>query len=45
MGRTSLANHVFDVSPDGQRFLVNLAADDDRAPVTVLLDWRAALDR
>lgn len=40
-----LANYVFDVSPDGQRFLVNLAMDDDRAPVTVLPDWMAALDR
>jgi hypothetical protein len=40
-----VANNVFDVSADGERFLINIAVDDDRAPITVLLDWMAALDR
>jgi serine/threonine protein kinase/Tol biopolymer transport system component len=34
----------WDLSPDGQRFLINTALDDTvGSPVTVLLNWRSAL--
>ncbi len=36
-------NDMFDVSPDGQRFLVNTTADRDTAPITVVLNWTSAL--
>jgi len=32
----------YGVSPDGQRFLVNLAADEGAAsPITLILNWKA----
>ena len=37
------ANDIYDVSPDGQRFLVNTAVERDPAPVTVVLNWTSAL--
>lgn len=40
-----VANNVYDVSPDGQRLLVNIAKDDERTPVTVVLDWTSGLNR
>jgi hypothetical protein len=36
-------NHIYDVSPDGQRFLVNTAVERDPAPITVVLNWQSAL--
>ena len=34
----------YDVSPDGQRFLINAApADRNSAPVTVIANWSAPL--
>ena len=38
-------NDVYDVSPDGQRFLVNTATERDPAPITVILNWTSALRR
>ena len=36
----------YDVSPDGQRFLVNTdAGDPTTAPLTVTLDWAAGLTK
>ena len=35
-------NDIFDVSPDGQRFLVNTAVRDS-APITAVLSWPSAL--
>jgi hypothetical protein len=34
-------NEVFDVSPDGQRFLINTSPVGDLAPITVILNWRS----
>ena len=36
-------NDIYDVSPDGQRFLVNTAVQRDPAPITVVLNWTSAL--
>jgi Tol biopolymer transport system component len=38
------AGSVYDVSPDGQRFLVNVVAEEDAAlppPITVITNWTA----
>jgi eukaryotic-like serine/threonine-protein kinase len=35
----------YDVSPDGQRILVNSPAESDAAPVTVILNWPAQLKK
>ena len=37
------AYDVFDVSPDGQRFLINTSPVADSAPITVILNWQSAL--
>ena len=35
---------MYDVSPDGQRFLVNTLADEDAAaPITLVVNWPALL--
>jgi hypothetical protein len=34
----------FDVSPDGQRFLVNRTSDDKGVPVILVVNWPALLD-
>jgi serine/threonine protein kinase len=33
----------YDVAPDGQRFLLNLPTDQSGSPITVVLNWAAAL--
>jgi len=35
----------YDVSPDGQRILVNSPAEGDAAPITVVLNWPALLKK
>jgi len=36
--------HQYDVTPDGQRFLVNtLEEQGESAPITVVLNWAAGL--
>ena len=35
---------VYDVMPDGQRFLVNSLGDEGRRPLALITDWRASLD-
>jgi hypothetical protein len=40
---TSLAQ--YDVSPDGQRFLMNVAKQTAAVPVTVVLNWPSSLKR
>ena len=37
--------HQYDVTPDGQRFLVNARVDGMTAPMIVVLDWPASLKR
>jgi len=38
--------HEYDVSPDGQRFLIGtLIGDTKAAPPTVILNWTAALKK
>jgi Tol biopolymer transport system component len=34
---------VYDVSPDGQRFLINTSEAGDSAPITVILNWHSAV--
>ena len=36
----------YDVADNGQRFLIDVAAEDTgRTPVTIVLDWQAELAR
>ncbi len=36
----------YDVTADGQRFLVNVAMDESRAsPITIITNWTAGLKR
>ena len=36
--------HQYDVTPDGQRFLINVTTEEaSAAPITVVLNWQAAL--
>ena len=37
------ASDVYDVSPDGQRFLINTSEAGDSAPITVILNWHSAV--
>ena len=34
---------VYDVMPDGQRFIVNSLGDEGRRPLALVTHWRAAL--
>jgi Tol biopolymer transport system component len=46
--RPAGTRYVYDVSPDGQRFLVNRQAEEEAAvpsPITVVVNWAAALKR
>jgi dipeptidyl aminopeptidase/acylaminoacyl peptidase len=40
-----VVNDIYDVSPDGQRFLVNTATERDLPPITVILNWQEELKR
>jgi hypothetical protein len=35
----------YDVAPDGQRFLMNVAKETAAVPVTVVLNWPSSLKR
>jgi hypothetical protein len=35
----------YDVTPDGQRFLINAQPADAGPPITVVLNWTAGLNR
>jgi len=40
------AGHQYDVTPDGQRFLINAdLADASSAPITLVLNWTAGVKR
>jgi WD40-like Beta Propeller Repeat len=46
--RPAGTRYAYDVSPDGQRFLVNRQAEDEAAtpsPITVVVNWAAALKK
>lgn len=46
LGANDLIGSSWDVSPDGQRFLVNTAAEQQNAaPLTVLTNWQAKLKK
>ena len=34
-------NQQYDVSPDGQRFLINTIIEEAPSPITVILNWKA----
>ncbi len=33
-------NHLFDVTPDGQRFVIITESDPDPSPITMIVNWR-----
>ena len=35
----------YDVSPDGQRFLLNAAADENTRPLTLVVNWTVELKK
>ena len=35
----------YDVTPDGQRFLVNVEGEGSSSPITVVLNWAAGLKK
>ena len=37
--------HMYDVTADGQRFLINVAEEQQGAPITVVLNWTSSLNR
>jgi hypothetical protein len=39
------ASGTFDVSPDGERFLLNVVTGESVSPVTVVLNWTAEIAR
>jgi Tol biopolymer transport system component len=44
--RFARRNIIYDVTPDGQRFLINVpAAEPSSSRITVVLDWMSALNR
>lgn len=44
--RTSAIAGSYDVTQDGQRFLANITSGDETvAPITLVLNWAAALKR
>ncbi|HUA83507.1 MAG TPA: protein kinase [Bryobacteraceae bacterium] len=38
-------NQQYAVAPDGQRFLINMTISEANAPITIVLNWMAALKR
>jgi len=45
-GSKASAGHQYDVTPDGQRFLINAdLADASSAPTTLVLNWTAGVKR
>ena len=36
-------SNLYDVAPDGQRFLITLPTSDVPQPITVILNWRSLL--
>ena len=43
-GTTGFTWHQYDVSPDGQRFLVN-TPETSTSPLNVIVNWTAAVNR
>ena len=41
----SNTGHVYAVTKDGQRFLVNSGAQSGAAPLTVVLNWTSAIQK
>jgi len=41
----AVGSHLYDVSPDGQRFLVNVRVGPRIAPITVMVNWPAMLKK
>ena len=41
----AVGSHLYDVSPDGQRFLVNVRVGPRIAPITVMVNWPALLKK
>jgi hypothetical protein len=46
MASTQLVTTLWDMTPDGQRFLLNTTAANSKAsPITVVLNWQAGLKK
>ena len=43
VSRSPSLRQQYDVSPDGQRFLLNVPSEETTSPITVVLNWTAGL--
>jgi hypothetical protein len=41
----TLSSNIFDIAPDGQRFLFNIPEQTGPEPATLLVDWPELLSR
>jgi Tol biopolymer transport system component len=44
-GGASVNNRYWDLTPDGQRFLITTSGDSNGSPLTVVLNWQTGLGR
>ena len=44
-GGATLNQHRWDLTPDGQRFLINTSSSDMSSPIAVVINWQAALNK
>ena len=44
-GGANLYGHRWDLTPDGQRFLINTTSTDQLAPIAVVVNWQATLKK
>jgi len=44
-GPLGLGTQPFDISPDGQRFLIATTAHAEQTPITVVVNWDAELKK
>jgi len=44
-GGSTIQQYRWDLTPDGQRFLVNTTSTDSSSPIAVVINWQSALKR
>ncbi|PYS43156.1 MAG: hypothetical protein DMG14_01670 [Acidobacteria bacterium] len=44
-GGATVGQHRWDLTPDGQRFLINTSSSDVSSPIAVVINWQAALNK
>jgi len=44
-GGATILQHRWDLTPDGQRFLINTSSTDVSSPIAVVVNWQAMLKK